>query len=47
MNVQLYSEDGNLCDSLGDGYRANNLKEDTIKSYQKAIELEYKDPQKS
>ena len=46
MNVQLYPEDGNLWDSLGDGYRANNLKEDAIKSYQKAIELGYKDSQK-
>ena len=45
MNVQLYPEDGNLWDSLGDGYNANNLKEDAIKSYQKAIELGYKDSQ--
>ncbi|MCO4822168.1 MAG: beta-lactamase family protein [Flavobacteriaceae bacterium] len=45
MNVQLYPEDGNLWDSLGDGYKANNLKEDAIKSYQKAIELGYKDSQ--
>ncbi|WP_036195302.1 serine hydrolase domain-containing protein [Maribacter antarcticus] len=46
MNVQLYPEDGNLWDSLGDGYKANNLKEDAIKSYRKAIELGYKDSQK-
>ena len=46
MNIQLYPEDGNLWDSLGDGYKANNLKEDAIKSYQKAIELGYKDSQK-
>jgi len=45
INVQLYSDDGNLWDSLGDGYKANNLKEDAIKSYQKAIELGYKDSQ--
>lgn len=45
MNVQLYPEDGNLWDSLGDGYKANNLKEDAIKSYQKAIALGYKDSQ--
>jgi len=45
MNVNLYPEDGNLWDSLGDGYKANNLKEDAIKSYQKAIELGYKDSQ--
>ncbi|MEH6514900.1 MAG: serine hydrolase domain-containing protein [Maribacter arcticus] len=43
INVQQYPEDGNLWDSLGDGYKANNLKEDAIKSYQKAIELGYKD----
>ena len=46
LNVQLYPEDGNLWDSLGDGYKANNLKENAIKSYQKAIELGYKDSQK-
>jgi CubicO group peptidase (beta-lactamase class C family) len=46
INVQLYDDDGNLWDSLGDGYKANNLKEDAIKSYQKAIELGYKDSQK-
>jgi len=45
MNVKLYPEDGNLWDSLGDGYKANNLKEDAIKSYQEAIELGYKDSQ--
>ena len=44
-NVQLYPKDGNLWDSLGDGYKANNLKEEAIKSYQKAIELGYKDSQ--
>ncbi|WP_230936554.1 serine hydrolase domain-containing protein [Psychroserpens luteolus] len=46
MNVQLYPEDGNLWDSLGDGYKANNLKEDAIKSYQKAIEFGNIDSQK-
>ena len=45
LNVQRFSDDGNLWDSLGDGYRANNLKEDAIKSYQKAIELGYEDSQ--
>ena len=45
INVQLYPDDGNLWDSLGDGYKANDLKEDAIKSYQKAIELGYKDSQ--
>ena len=46
INVQLHPDDGNLWDSLGDGYKANNLKEDAIKSYQKAVELGYKDSQK-
>ena len=46
MNVQLYPDDGNLWDSLGDGYKSRNLKEDAIKSYQKAIELGYNDSQK-
>ncbi|OIQ30341.1 MAG: hypothetical protein BM564_02935 [Bacteroidetes bacterium MedPE-SWsnd-G2] len=46
MNVQLYPKDGNLWDSLGDGYKANNLKEDAIKSYKKAIELGHKDSEK-
>ena len=45
INVQQYPEDGNLWDSLGDGYKANNLKEDAIKSYQKAIELGFSDSQ--
>lgn len=45
LNVQFYPEDGNLWDSLGDGYKANNLIEDAIKSYQKAIELGYKGSQ--
>jgi CubicO group peptidase (beta-lactamase class C family) len=46
INVQLYPEDGNLWDSLGDGYKASNLKDNAIKSYKKAIELGYKDSQK-
>lgn len=46
QNVRLYPEDGNLWDSLGDGYRANDLKEEAIKSYQKAIKLGYKGSQK-
>ena len=45
INVQLYPEDGNLWDSLGDGYKANNLKDAAIKSYQKAIDLGFKDSQ--
>lgn len=42
-NVEMYPTDGNLWDSLGDGYKANNQKEEAIKSYKKAIELGYKD----
>jgi CubicO group peptidase (beta-lactamase class C family) len=45
MNVQRYPKEGNIWDSLGDGYIANNLKEDAIKSYQKAVVLGYKDAQ--
>ncbi|MCK0180650.1 serine hydrolase [Flavobacteriaceae bacterium S0862] len=45
-NVQLNPTDGNLWDSLGDGYKANNQKEAAIKSYQKAIALGYKGAQK-
>jgi CubicO group peptidase (beta-lactamase class C family) len=46
INVQLFPEDGNIWDSLGDGYKASNLKDNAIKSYKKAIELGYKDSQK-
>ncbi|MGB5461284.1 MAG: serine hydrolase domain-containing protein [Eudoraea sp.] len=46
INVERYHEEGNLWDSLGDGYKANNLKEDAITSYKKAIDLGYKDSQK-
>ena len=46
MNTQLYPKDGNIWDSLGDGYKANNLNEDAIKSYQKAIALGNKASQK-
>ena len=45
-NIELYPSDGNLWDSLGDGYKANNQIEDAIKSYQKAIEFGYEDSQK-
>ena len=44
-NVQLYPNDGNLWDSLGDGYKANNQKEEAISSYKKAVELGYNDSQ--
>lgn len=40
-NVEIYPTDGNLWDSLGDGYKANNQKEEAIKSYKRAIELGY------
>ena len=46
INIQQNPDDGNLWDSLGDGYKRNNLKEDAIKSYQKAIQLGYKGSQK-
>jgi CubicO group peptidase (beta-lactamase class C family) len=46
MNVELYPDDGNLWDSLGDGYKANNQKEEAKKSYKKAVELGYKGSQK-
>ena len=42
INVERYPEDGNLWDSLGDGYMSINQKDEDIKSYQKAIELGYK-----
>lgn len=45
INVQLYPDDGNLWDSLGYGYLANNLKKEAIKSFEKAIVLGYKDAQ--
>lgn len=44
-NIELYPNDGNLWDSLGDGYKANNQIEDAIISYQKAIEFGYEDSQ--
>ena len=44
-NVQLFPDDGNLWDSLGDGYKANNLIPNAITSYKKAIELGYQDSQ--
>ena len=45
MNVLLYPRDGNLWDSLGDGYKAIDSKEDAINSYKKAIELGYEESQ--
>ena len=34
-NIELYTNDGNLWDSLGDGYMSINLKDEAVKSYQK------------
>ena len=45
-NIELYPNDGNLWDSLGHGDLYINQKNEAIKSYQKAIELGYKDSQK-
>jgi len=39
LNVQKHPHDGNLWDSLGDGYMANNRKKDAVKSYKEAIGL--------
>ncbi len=44
-NIQFYPNDGNLWDSLGDGYKANNQKAEAIRSYKKAVELGYNDSQ--
>ncbi|MBG6128907.1 CubicO group peptidase (beta-lactamase class C family) [Aquimarina sp. EL_43] len=40
LNVQLFSDNGNLWDSLGDGYKKKGDKEEAIKAYQKAYELD-------
>ena len=40
-NVELYPDDGNLWDSLGDGYMAIEQKAEAMESYKKAIELGY------
>lgn len=45
INVQLYPKNGNIWDSLGDGYKANNLKAKAIESYKKAVSLGYNDAQ--
>ena len=44
-NIELYPNDGNLWDSLGDGYMSINKIDEASKSYQKAIDLGYKDSQ--
>ena len=40
-NIELYPNDGNLWDSLGDGFMSLNQKAEAINSYRKAIELGY------
>lgn len=40
FNVQLFPDNGNLWDSLGDGYKKKGDKEKAIKAYQKAYELD-------
>lgn len=42
LNVQLYSNDGNLWDSLGEAYFNYNQKENAIKAFTKALELKAK-----
>lgn len=39
INTKLFPAEGNVWDSLGDGYLANGQKEKAIKSFKKAIEL--------
>jgi CubicO group peptidase (beta-lactamase class C family) len=39
LNVQLFPDDGNLWDSLGEAYLKYGRKEEAIKSYQKAVKL--------
>ncbi|NER13495.1 serine hydrolase [Leptobacterium flavescens] len=40
LNVQLFPNNANLWDSLGDGYKNKNDKENAITSYKKALELD-------
>ena len=46
LNVELFPEDGNLWDSLGEAYLKYGQKEQAIRSYTKAVELENKESQK-
>ena len=46
LNVQLFPEDGNLWDSLGEAYLKYGEKEQAIQSYTKAVALGNKDSQK-
>ncbi|MTI32149.1 serine hydrolase domain-containing protein [Xanthovirga aplysinae] len=43
LNVQLFPDEGNVWDSLGDGYLANGQKEEAIESFKKAVELNNED----
>lgn len=40
LNVQIFPSDGNLWDSLGDAYFTYNQKEDAIKAFKKALEIQ-------
>ncbi len=40
LNTTLFPNNANLWDSLGDGYKNKNDKENAIKSYKKALELD-------
>lgn len=46
LNVQLFPEDGNLWDSLGEAYLNYGEKEQAIRSYTKAVELGNEESQK-
>lgn len=39
INTQLFPEDGNIWDTMGDIYYINNLKQKAVDSYKKALEL--------
>jgi len=39
LNVKLFPENGNLWDSLGEGFLKYNMKDEAIRSYTKAVEL--------
>lgn len=39
LNTELFPEEGNLWDSLGDGYLKNGQREDARRSYERALEL--------
>ena len=39
LNIQLFPDDGNLWDSLGEGYLAGGRKEEAVQSYERALAL--------